>query len=194
MAVSDLALLGRAGRDAAQEAVVRAMLGLEQLRNDDRFGAWRIGIGLNVCRSLRSQERRELTSWARPAEDEHLLAAWAVSEPMPAEGVMALELASGVRAAIAELPAGQRDAVALFYLAGLTHAEIAELRRTAAPHPGQARHIVFLQAVLANGAAVDARPSDALTDPLDRLGAGRVGRDRRVKKRDLERPSSTRRR
>lgn len=44
----------------------------------------------------------------------------------PSERVEALELATGVRAAIAKLPAGQREAVALFYLAGLTHAEIAD--------------------------------------------------------------------
>lgn len=38
----------------------------------------------------------------------------------------AAEVASRVREAIGKLPAGQREAVTLFYLAGLTHAEIAE--------------------------------------------------------------------
>src|SRR4051812_32905931 len=36
--------------DAAQEAVVAAMVGLERPRRDERFGAWLIGIGLNLCR------------------------------------------------------------------------------------------------------------------------------------------------
>lgn len=39
-------------RDAAQEAVVRAMLGLDHLRDDARFGPWLVGIGLNLCRGL----------------------------------------------------------------------------------------------------------------------------------------------
>src|SRR2546430_5727399 len=39
-------------RDAAQQATLTAMLGLNRLRDDERFGAWLIGIGLNVCRSL----------------------------------------------------------------------------------------------------------------------------------------------
>jgi uncharacterized protein len=44
----------------------------------------------------------------------------------PVDVVAAGELAARVRAAIAALPAGQRQAVALFYIGGLTHAEIAE--------------------------------------------------------------------
>jgi RNA polymerase sigma-70 factor (ECF subfamily) len=45
--------------DAAQEAVVAALLGLEALRRDERFGAWLIGIGLNLCRRrLREGARR----------------------------------------------------------------------------------------------------------------------------------------
>src|ERR1700749_2521425 len=38
--------------DAAQEATLTALLGLERLRDDERFGSWLIGIGLNVCRSM----------------------------------------------------------------------------------------------------------------------------------------------
>src|SRR5437763_6913917 len=38
--------------DAAQQATLTALLGLERLRDDDRFGAWLIGIGLNVCRTM----------------------------------------------------------------------------------------------------------------------------------------------
>src|SRR5690349_18374366 len=38
--------------DAAQEASLTALLGLERLRDDERFGSWLIGIGLNVCRTM----------------------------------------------------------------------------------------------------------------------------------------------
>jgi RNA polymerase sigma factor (sigma-70 family) len=178
-------------RDAAQEAVLRAMLGLDRLRDDERFGAWLIGIGLNVCRSLLGRHGHETSSlealWA-----ERRLAEPAAPGPMPPDHAEASDLAAGMRAAIARLPAGQREAVVLFYLGGLTHAEIAdelgtrpgaiktrlhkarnalrtpvlelykehiampdqpvdlipmevaELRRTATTRPTPARHIVFL--------------------------------------------------
>lgn len=101
-------------RDAAQEAVLRAMLGLTRLRDENRFGAWLVGIGLNVCRSLIVGRQTERCA-EEPSADED-----------PAAQFEATELAARIRAAIAELPRGQREAVALFYLAGLTHAEIAE--------------------------------------------------------------------
>lgn len=112
-------------RDAAQEAVLRALLGLDHLRDDTRFGAWLVGIGLNVCRGLlgvRGAQARSVDA---------LREAYRLGEPSgergePAEVIAARELAAGVHAAIVALPPGQRQAVALFYLGGLTHAEIAE--------------------------------------------------------------------
>jgi RNA polymerase sigma-70 factor (ECF subfamily) len=103
--------------DAAQEAVVAALLGLEALRRDERFGAWLIGIGLNLCRRrLREGARRSAASVPdAPARD-----------PGPDERAQAAEEAASVRAAIAALPAGQRAAVALFYLGDLSHAEVAD--------------------------------------------------------------------
>jgi RNA polymerase sigma factor (sigma-70 family) len=95
--------------DAAQEAVLQALLGLEGLRHEDRFGHWLTGIGRNVCRHARRA----------PAH----LPLDALPEP-PAPGP---EDGDGrVAAAIAGLPPGQREAVALFYLADLSHAQIAE--------------------------------------------------------------------
>jgi RNA polymerase sigma factor (sigma-70 family) len=183
---------GDLAREAAQEAVVRALLGLDRLRDDERFGAWLVGIGLNVCRSLvaaRDGRTRSLDA----LHAERRLPDPAAPEPDPADHVEASDLHARVRAAIAALPAGQREAVALFYFAGLTHAEIAdelgtrpgavktrlhkarralravllehdqepitmpdphadlvpmhvaELRRTAAGDPAAVRHVVFLQ-------------------------------------------------
>ena len=178
-------------RDAAQEAVLRAMLGLDRLADPARFGAWLVGIGLNVCRSLLGTRARENNSieWLREESGVRELVALDLD---PASQAESSELSAGVRAAVAGLPVGQRAAVALFYLAGLTHAEIAEelatstgavktrlhkarctlraplkdlyeehiamtdptqelipmrvaeLRRTAAPDGEAARHIVFL--------------------------------------------------
>jgi len=108
-------------RDAAQEATVSAMTGLDRLRSPERFGAWFCGIALNVARRWLRQLRPE--SVGLPAGD------LAADSPGPAELAEIADLAGRVRAAIATLPAGQQAAVLLFYLQGLSHREVAaELR------------------------------------------------------------------
>ncbi len=50
---------GGAAEDAAQEAVLEAMVNLDRLEKPDSFGAWLSGIGLNVCRRwLRRADNR----------------------------------------------------------------------------------------------------------------------------------------
>jgi RNA polymerase sigma factor (sigma-70 family) len=110
-------------QDAAQEAALLALLSLDRLRQPDRFGAWLCGIGLNVCR--RWLRERSRASWSWDALQGGRAGGWPVPEPGPAELVEAAEDAALVRAAVAALPAGQRVAVALHYLAGLTQAEAA---------------------------------------------------------------------
>ena len=104
-----------AALDAAQDAVVTALLSLDRLRRPESFGAWLVGIGLNCSRNqLRGSD--PLTA---PREVRG-------SDPLtPHEAAEAAELAARVRAAIAELPRGQREAVTLYYLAGLSQADAA---------------------------------------------------------------------
>lgn len=111
-------LLGSAdlARDAAQEASIAAMIGLARLRDPARFGPWYCGITLNVARRWRRQLRTE------PAA---VLPDQASSDLSPAERAELAELALEVRAAVAQLADGQRQAVLLFYLQGLTHREVA---------------------------------------------------------------------
>lgn len=111
-------LLGSAdlARDAAQEASIAAMTGLARLRDPARFGPWYCGIALNVARRWRRQLRVE------PAA---VLPDQASSDLSPAERAELAELALEVRAAVAQLADGQRQAVLLFYLQGLTHREVA---------------------------------------------------------------------
>jgi RNA polymerase sigma factor (sigma-70 family) len=102
--------------DAVQEATLLAMTGLDRLLWPERFGAWLCGIALNVARR-----------WLRELRSISLTPGLAVADvaPGPDEQVEAAEFAAAVRCAIAELADGQRDAVLLFYLQGLTHREVA---------------------------------------------------------------------
>ena len=107
--------------DAAQEAAVAALLGLDRLERPERFGAWLAGIGLNVCRGWQREQARE--RWSLAA----VTGGRAVPDPAPAELAEAAEAARRVRRAVRRLPAGQRAAVVLFYLMGLAHREVAGL-------------------------------------------------------------------
>lgn len=110
--------------DAAQEAALQALLNLDRLRRAERFGAWLGGIGLNVCRRWLRERAGEAWSW------EALQGGVLGVEPVdwrlgPDELAAEAELAARVRQAVRALPPGQRGAVMLFYLQGLTHAEAA---------------------------------------------------------------------
>jgi RNA polymerase sigma factor (sigma-70 family) len=111
-------LLGSAdlARDAVQEAAVTAMTGLDRLRSPDRFGAWFCGIALNVSRRWLGQLRSEWPA-ASPGEPGNGAG--------PDELAELADLAARVRAAISGLADGQREAVFLFYLQGLSHREVA---------------------------------------------------------------------
>jgi len=107
--------------DAAQDAVLTAMLSLDRLRRPEAFGSWLVGIGLNACRAAlrgdsplhRAAPRTAAEGGLSPLTDPH-------------ESAVASEIAARVRFAIDSLPKGQREAVTLYYLAGLTQAEAAE--------------------------------------------------------------------
>jgi RNA polymerase sigma factor (sigma-70 family) len=102
--------------DAAQEAAIAAMTDLGRLRSPERFGAWFCGIALNVARRWLRQLRAELPGL--PADQ-------ASSAPGPAEMAESADTSTRIRDAIGALPNGQRDAVLLFYLQGLSHSEVA---------------------------------------------------------------------
>jgi RNA polymerase sigma-70 factor (ECF subfamily) len=108
--------------DAVQEAGLRALLHLRDLRDPDQFGPWLIGIGTNICRMWwrsRASEQRALAGLAGKGEE-----AEGQTEALDAR-VEATDLAASVRTAVGHLPDGQRMAVQLFYLSGLTYAQTA---------------------------------------------------------------------
>jgi bifunctional DNase/RNase/DNA-directed RNA polymerase specialized sigma24 family protein len=191
-----------AAAEVAQDAVLAALTGLASLRDDGAFGSWLCGIGHNLARRARR------TPAPLPLE--------AAPEPA-APGPEEREDGAHVLAAIAALPRGQRDAVALFYLADIrdtgadglsSHVVVLEeeggarrlpiwigkpeattlaarLHAVDLPRPDTYRFaadllgaagaglrevrvvrladdVFYAQAVLEDGASVDARPSDAL--------------------------------
>jgi RNA polymerase sigma factor (sigma-70 family) len=103
-------------RDASQEAVVVALLSLGRLENPRSFGPWLCGIALNVARR-----------WSREFDRLGELPETDVADrgPGPAELAENSVLAHRVRRAIGDLGPGQRDAVLLYYLQGLSHREVA---------------------------------------------------------------------
>lgn len=113
-----------AAEDAVQEATITAWHHLDRLRKPDQFGAWLAGIALNICRSwLRYRARDEWTI-------EVLAGGRALDRPRaeesdPAELAAYHELIQTLHRAVAELPAGQREAVTSYYLEGLTQVEVA---------------------------------------------------------------------
>jgi RNA polymerase sigma factor (sigma-70 family) len=115
-----------AAEDAEQEAILQAFLSLHRLRQPERFGPWLCGIGLNVCRRLWRERLRAPWSWEVVCGGREIaLPADASTDPeLRAE---ALEVASIVRRAVEILPVGQRAAVLLYYLRGLSHLETAAL-------------------------------------------------------------------
>jgi RNA polymerase sigma factor (sigma-70 family) len=118
--------IGDAGlaEDAAQEACLQAMLSLERLRKPERFGSWLAGIALNVCRRWLRARNRNAWSWEAVAGGLRL------PEPVdpgpgPEAAAERADEAAAVWRSIATLPPGQRDAVVLYYLRGLSSLEVA---------------------------------------------------------------------
>lgn len=97
--------------DVVQEALLQAFLGLDRLRNPERFGSWLYGITLNLAR-MRLRRRDPLP-----------LDAGLVEGPA-VDGETALD---AVRDALEVLPRREREAVVLHYVEGLAPHEVAAL-------------------------------------------------------------------
>jgi RNA polymerase sigma factor (sigma-70 family) len=100
--------------DATSEATVTALMNLDRLRSPDRFGAWYVGIGLNIARR-----------WLRQPATARLGEEIADAGLGPEDRAEAAEAARLVRRAVEQLAPGQRQAVLAFYFQGLSHTEAA---------------------------------------------------------------------
>jgi RNA polymerase sigma factor (sigma-70 family) len=112
---------GTEAEDVVQETLLRAYLGLTDLRDPARFGAWLAGITLNLAR---------MTLRRRATYERALARVGPISNPD------VFEERDLVRHAVEVLPARERDVVVLHYVEGLACDEIAELLGTT---PGAVR-------------------------------------------------------
>src|SRR5262249_28652273 len=95
--------------DAAAEAFRQALLGMDSLRDPDRFGAWLRTIVVRQAR-LALRNHRYATE---PLAD-HL----SVTNEAPDKALEQLELGAVIQHAMRDLPDRLREAVALFYFEG----------------------------------------------------------------------------
>jgi RNA polymerase sigma factor (sigma-70 family) len=117
-------------QDVAQDAALRAFLGLKTLREPERFGAWLHSIAANLARQrLRGRYRRptvplEPSGGAPGQEGDRQVPDGA---PGPEEVRLARELHDEVLEAIRGLSDANREAVVGYYLQGYSYAELAAL-------------------------------------------------------------------
>jgi RNA polymerase sigma factor (sigma-70 family) len=103
--------------DAVQDAFLQAFLGLDRLRDPDRFAGWLGGIVANVCRAQR--RRPPLTLLGDWPENLHPASA----DTLPS--AEDLDRADVLSRAVAGLPPGQRHAVTRFYYADQPAGQVA---------------------------------------------------------------------
>jgi RNA polymerase sigma factor (sigma-70 family) len=136
-------MVGDEAEDVVQEALLRAYLGLSQLRDPARFAGWLCGIAVNLAKMRlrrRALERKRSLALtldqprARPTPTLDLpqggltprrLPRQLAAEPAPDGSFEELELLRVVREALDVLPPGQREVVLMHYLDGLSCEEIA---------------------------------------------------------------------
>lgn len=117
-----LAQLGevQAAEDVTQDALIAALQRLDDCRDPDRFAAWLVRIARNKAHNYR---RRERVRRAMPLDAAERVA----SSGDPLRDTARSELREQLLTAMEGLTERQREAVYLFDVEGLRHAEIAEL-------------------------------------------------------------------
>jgi RNA polymerase sigma-70 factor (ECF subfamily) len=109
--------------DVAQEAFVRAWLGLPNFRGRSQFRTWLYRIVTNLCYNRLPGLRRELASLGDDCLDN--LVCDEVLNINPADSLEARQQSAALHHAIAQLPDSYRLLVALRYQQELSYAEIA---------------------------------------------------------------------
>jgi RNA polymerase sigma-70 factor (ECF subfamily) len=103
--------------DAMQEAFIRAYDGLATCEHPERFGAWFFRILRNQCHNHRTRRRPQV-----PLDGLNPVAPGAADDRLERT-----ELRGQLEAALARLPDGQREALLLRHVRGLSYGEMADL-------------------------------------------------------------------
>ena len=107
--------------DVHQDAMKLALLRLDQLEQDDRFGSWLMSIAINRCRQhLRDQVLRQ-------AAGDEVVREIPAGRHSALSSIVRRESAVQIALAIDRLPILLREAFVLFHLEDLPYSEIAEL-------------------------------------------------------------------
>jgi RNA polymerase sigma-70 factor, ECF subfamily len=112
--------------DLLQESFLQAYLGMAQLRQPERFGAWLYAIALNLARMRLRARSSPLVSLEELSGSVATAAGFSEGPPAPEAAVERQEVDGLLRQAIGDLPAAERQAVRRVFLDGLTHRETAE--------------------------------------------------------------------
>ena len=107
-----LGMLGNShdAEDIAQQALLKGLASIKQLRSDTQFGAWLIRIAKNLCIDFIRKRKPMQNALVERLE----------TSQSDTEGY------SGLRAALAELPQDHRLTLVLFYFDGRSTRSIAE--------------------------------------------------------------------
>jgi RNA polymerase sigma-70 factor (ECF subfamily) len=112
-------------RDLSQETLLKAYRGLGTFKKEARFSSWLYQIALNVCRDrMRRSRGKSYVSFDELSETGET--GPGVPAPSALDLIEARDLSRQVAAAVAALPAAQREVVVLKEYQGLTFVEIAE--------------------------------------------------------------------
>jgi RNA polymerase sigma-70 factor (ECF subfamily) len=112
-------------RDTCQEALLRAFVSIQTLREPEHFATWLHRIAVNVGRDRsRSQKRHDLRLVGLDDEPVTELAADEVS---PHERAERAQVAARLRRVLALLPEEQRTAILLHEIEGFTSQEISSI-------------------------------------------------------------------
>ena len=122
------------GDDLFQEALVRALVKLDALRDDGAFRAWlyRIVITVHRNRCRRAFWSRFLPLGSDAEPDEHRADISGTDYRTSDWSPDAAEATQRARTALAVLPAAQREAIVLFEIEGWQVDEIAEIQAVSA--------------------------------------------------------------
>ena len=113
--------------DCAQEALARAMEGMERLREGEALRPWVLGIARHVALDALRRARRDRRTAAPGGEGEEGAGVEVIADtaPGPEERAAGAQWARRVEEALGKLPQQQREALVAYHVEGQSYQDIA---------------------------------------------------------------------